>query len=363
MKKAIAFLHERAEKTTFLESFVNACKQKDIDVKLVLLDSAYYRHRGKILWSTYRNILTWGIKWEHKEYISKSRNVVFVEHTQLSQRTGWSFDASGLYKDSRFCKEKLWNSVIVTKEKERELREFIKKQFNFNLLKGGDKNGPLLITLQHDEDAPVRNYFERSNVAKPVALCVLELVKTFINKDIPIIVRPHPLFIEEWNKIENLCIPLFNNNWSLSKSGSVYKIMKRCRGLITINSTTACEALALGIPVATLGSNIYSGSGLILECAPEDGYNYDRLKLMNDYYEMFRGNGAWNEVIKDLTIKFLYTLMKHKMPMYPTTEDFIKNEDFNIWVNRAHNDESNKGGIREDVPHTLDGKFVKVDWR
>jgi hypothetical protein len=111
-----------------------------------------------------------------------------------------------------------------------------------------DPTGPLLVCLQMNEDGPLRNYFPAAIGRTDRVRCFIDLVKS--NTDIPLVLRPHPK-----EKIHNKLV----HGLPVDDSSSWLDAVKRCRGIVTVNSTLAVEAIGLGIPVATMGRGIFEG--------------------------------------------------------------------------------------------------------
>lgn len=312
-------------KNNFPHALKEACKEKEIDIDIHFIPSREIENKLFLFYRSNRNIATWGIKRKQEHYTYNDKNVLFFEFCVLRQKFGWWIDSVGLYKDSRFNKERLWERRH-TKEEYIELCEYMKKWFNRELFSHKCKSGPILIALQHEIDAPVKFYFKHGQKENFVLEKTLKIFAEYL-PDVPAIVRPHPKYLDKWNINEERYLKAFRKDWVLNKDGNIYDILQDCNALVTVNSTLAIEAVALGIPVATIGSGVFNDSGILLECE-------DNLEKLREIYS-YRAN-----VLK--TIDFFCALLRHQIPCSPTVEDFLKNDDFNMWTDKSKRKRSNE---------------------
>lgn len=84
-----------------------------------------------------------------------------------------------------------------------------------------------------------------------------QLIDTIENafSGIPLVVRPHP-----FDPLEYQC-----RHGALHREGLVGDWIKRARLVLSCNSTTLIEAMALGVPAAAMGRGIFSGKGVCWE--------------------------------------------------------------------------------------------------
>jgi hypothetical protein len=133
---------------------------------------------------------------------------------------------------------------------------------------GMTEEGYILVTGQLCGDSSITFTNFPLLGAEPHAKCpnylhtILTALGTLDRFDIPILYKPHPkesLHPGGLNTILNSFIEGgFFKNVSLVNL-SIHEIMKRCQGVVTINSGTGFEALLHLKPVATLGRIDYSG--------------------------------------------------------------------------------------------------------
>lgn len=318
MKNAVGFIHSAVDRSDFIESLIKACKEYDIDIDCHFLDTRNLMNRFKILYRGNKNIATWGVKRKHQDYIYKGKNVLFFEYCLLKQSSGWFIDADGLYYDSRFSKQKLWENDITTDEYEK-LHSYIKENLGFELFSYRKNDGPILVALQHGNDAILRYYYDNGrNTNLPIKYFLQQVAEYF--KDKKVIVRPHPKYMQDWEKDEEEYLTTFGESWELQKTGSIYDMFKVCSSILTINSTVATEAVAYGIPVATFGKGVFTDAGVTLECAN----NVENVTNIDNFY-----------IDKMTIIRYLVALLKHQIPRNPSVRDFLRNEDFVIWAKRC----------------------------
>ena len=318
MKKATAFVHMKVSSNTFIPAFREACKICDVDLEVHLFGNNSLNNRYGILYRTSKNIATWGVKRKHLHYNTEKKNVLFFEFCAFCQKSGWWVDSEGLYADSRFNKQKLWNKLWSKGWEYKELEAYVKKWYPFELLSGGKKDGPIMVALQHEDDAPLRFYFAHGETEDLVLKKALEICREHL-PDVDVIVRPHPKYLKQWGRKEKEYLKVFKPNWVLQKDMNIYEELMKCSAVVSVNSTVAIEALALGIPSATIGEGVFSGSGATLECAK------DLSKLKNVL--------EWKPDLPNVC-GFLHALIRHKIPVSPTVSDFLKNADFVLWIEK-----------------------------
>lgn len=315
MKKAVAFFHIAIKDTGFAENFVEACKLVGINLEYHYIGVRGFANRFNALYSHYENIVTWGVRKSNDDYHYKGKNVLFIEFASLPQRYGWFLDADGLYSDSRFCKEKLWNSS--EKESVKKLKTHFYKYYDISLFEFKNKNnGYILLTLQNHEDAQIINYYER---CENFYCKLIDKLKENIG-DRKVLVRPHPKYSDEWKKVEKDI--KFPAKWKIDNEKNLYKSLVNCKALVTVNSTTAIEALAFGKSVYTLGDGIFTDSGVTYECNKRN-YLEHIDSLIN------------TSIDTDYTLEFLRSLIYHTIPRIPSVSDIVMNNDFILWAMRT----------------------------
>jgi len=225
------------------------------------------------------NLITWGVKWKSSQYKRGNRNVLFLENGLLCQRKGIYVDNHGYFADSSLVTEER-NKADYTPEEAEAMATLARSCFGFKI---GEVNhnpdGPILIAMQMNGDAPMRYHFpavKRFQGNRKETF--LNLLVEHMPKGRPVILRPHP---KEKGLPEGWKLP---EGWTLEIPGAkgvgdVYKTIKRCSAVVTVNSTVATEALTSGIPVATFGYGSYKGAGVTLDCAHE----HEALQGILDY--------------------------------------------------------------------------------
>jgi hypothetical protein len=217
------------------------------------------------------NMIVWGIKvpeeWWEENF--PEANILFVENGMLDQKYGAMCSLGGRYSSSHVINEML-SGRIPEPWAMKAVPEFTKEHFGWDFLQGGDPSGPVLIVHQNDGDASVRYHFDLRKYGDPSPThALIRVCEEHLPPDRPVIFRPHPLARSRFRRrLRKGQIPL-PDHWELNLDGSVYDILPGCSSMVTINSTVASEALTLGIPIVTLGSNCYSFCGMVHEIGAE----------------------------------------------------------------------------------------------
>ncbi len=210
-----------------------------------------------------RNIMIWGGNFSKAERDAVQANVLYFENGLIQQSHGCLVDAGGFFGDSSIRREKLWD--IEPSETEAEAVKAHYRRFPFEWGKGGDPNGPIIIALQHRCDTGCYRHFPSraatdDSIALAVSLCAKYL------PDHPVIVRPHPRYRNQWQERIDQYTSLLRPGWTVSSDGSFYPLLLKASALVTVNSTTAVEAMAVPVPIATLGIGVWTDSHAMLEC-------------------------------------------------------------------------------------------------
>jgi hypothetical protein len=230
-------------------SLAAACAARGVRLELRECYDGYRAAMG-----SEHNVITWGMKLRHADYLSGGRNVLFIENGLLSQRHGVYMDGGGYFAHS---------SIVAGREWEREptatelaaLAAHVVTEFGGS---GHDPAGPVMVALQTPNDAPIQHYLTRP--AWDGLGYVIDAAAQYLPAGVPVILRPHPRHEFDPRAYR---IP---DTWTLERGGNVYERMRTCRAVVTANSTLGIEALAMGLPVACLGRHAYSGSGAVMEC-------------------------------------------------------------------------------------------------
>lgn len=266
----------------------------------------------------YRNVMTWGVKRSHSNYLGNDRNMLFIENGLLRQGTACYMNAGGFFGDSSIVHRREWE-ITPTPTELLQLARMIDKRYCFKFLGGGAADGPILISLQIPYDAPMRHYYPAAKGMKNKNLRTLELCTSHLPEGIDAIVRPHPRQREKWHGygIEDL---VESRGWRVETEGKIYPLLQTVSAVVTVNSTTAFEAMAAGIPVATLGHHAYTGSGATLECADDPAL----LSTIKNYTPD-----------NDRVAALLCAVMRYDVPMRAGREFVESLGPLNEWIDRV----------------------------
>jgi len=200
------------------------------------------------------NVITWQCRMPHAWTQRWENNVLHIENSLLAQSAGAFVDAGGFFSKSNLCLQQHWQNDYKT-----DLQGFAKRHFNWEAFSGGNPNGPVLVALQCRNDCNVNFEYPASPKGDKVAFTI-EKVLEYLPRHNPILIRPHP---RERHLFEGQTPPP-GCDWSMG--GTLSEILPTCSALVTVNSTCASEACLLGMPVATLGTGAFTGSGATFEC-------------------------------------------------------------------------------------------------
>jgi len=201
------------------------------------------------------NVMMWNVKmpqwWVHQA----QQNVLWMDNALISQRRGIFVDHRGLFAESNLSHSRgragNWNAAF-----------YAEREFGWQAFQESSENGPLLVCLQRPTDSSVEWGFlpEQKNVNRIEAF--LALVKKHVPVDgSRIVIRQHPK-----ERVSQLSAAEFDPLWTWQSEGTFADAVRGARGVITINSTCAHEAVLAGVPVATLGSGTFTKWGVTLEC-------------------------------------------------------------------------------------------------
>lgn len=296
------------------DGFISACHRNGITLEIYSPEKETYIDH----FYSNRNIITWGVKMPQHWYHRHKRNVLFLENGLFSQRDGVWIDSTGWYSKSNFCKEKHYLRNRSPKI-EKRLVKIAKKRFGWNCFEGGKQEGPILFAVQNERDAPCQYQFPLQTKGENNVLTALKLLRENVS-DRPVLIRPHPKFMDKWDLIKDDCRRLFKKNWRTDYSKNVYNTLKQCSALVTVNSTLAVETLFLGIPVAVFGQSVYTGSDVVLDCSQ------DPSNLSNLYS---------HTISRRKRLNFLCACLQHQIPYKARDVQILKNEEFAKWVQRC----------------------------
>lgn len=218
--------------------------------------------------------ITWGARRTHAQYTADKANVLYMENGLLCQRSGIFVDDGGFFSDAALFREQRWKREPTPAEL-LALRAHIQTCFGWEPGQGCDSNGPILLALQTPNDATMRFHFPAGNWPANTVDATLRLAAEFLPPDRPVIVRPHPHALEDWEEHLQQYLDHFRDNWEFQSpvDQPLYEYLPRCSAVVGVNSTVLTEALCLkGMRIAALGHHVFDGAGVVLECAEHPEY-------------------------------------------------------------------------------------------
>lgn len=118
----------------------------------------------------------------------------------------------------------------------------------------------MLFPLQLDADAQVRLHSPFTDLRQAIAL-VVESFAAHAPAEMRLVVKEHPLDngVRDWRVflVETARKFGVEDRVDYMEVADIAQVVKRARGVVTINSTTGTLALASGVPVITLGHAVY----------------------------------------------------------------------------------------------------------
>lgn len=214
------------------------------------------------------NVIVWNCRVPSEWMRKHGRNVLYIENSLIDQSAGIFVDHGGFFSHSRLCRDQTWNDGHRY-----SLEWFAKKRFGWTLRTPGNLNGPILVALQNRQDCNINLEFPAAKDASDKVVFCLQLLAEHLPREVPVLIRPHP---SERSKFETGGV--WRDEWQIDQTGSFAGRLLECRALVTVNSTCASEATLTGMPVATLGTGAFTGSGATWECAHDPA----RLTAMMD---------------------------------------------------------------------------------
>ncbi len=123
----------------------------------------------------------------------------------------------------------------------------------------------MLFPLQLDADAQVRLHSPFRSVADAVRRVITSFAR-HASPSLHLVIKEHPLDngLNDWRALVLAEARTHGvaDRVSLIEGGDIALIVRGARGLITINSTTGTLAIAVGVPVITLGHAVYNIDGI-----------------------------------------------------------------------------------------------------
>ena len=258
-----------------------------------------------------RNVITWGMRLPHAEYVAEGRNVLFLENGLLCQRHGVYCDAGGYFGDSSIVAGREWERTPTQAERE-ALAAHMQREFGWEQGATHDPRGPVLVALQKPVDAPLRHYCRRP--PSNALAWVIDAAAAYLPQGIPVILRPRP---RHAFRADDYRIP---DSWTVDRSPDPYRLLRQCRAVVTANSTLGIEALGLGLPVACLGRHVYAGSGAVLDCEGRP----ERLALLD----------GWSPD-PELVVALLCAVLRRQISYQAEPGAVLASPQFQAWADRC----------------------------
>lgn len=208
----------------------------------------------KEVFKTTPNVITWQCRMPHSWTTNWGNNVLYIENSLIAQRAGAFVDSRGFFSQSNLCTGKKWATEHIV-----DLDAFAERHFGWKAFSGGNPDGPVLVTLQCRKDCNINFEYPASPRGDKVVFTVNKVLE-HLPRDRGVLIRPHP---RERLLFEGVPAPE-GCQWSME--GDFPSLLPQCSGMVTVNSTCASEACLLGLPVATLGTGAFTGSGATFEC-------------------------------------------------------------------------------------------------
>jgi len=254
------------------------------------------------------NVLTWNCRMPHSWLTKEPKNILFIDNSLISQKAGIFVDSEGFFSNSALKTNRSWEQPPNV-----NLGFIAQRDFKWELFSGGCVDGPILVALQLRIDCNVHFEFPLAKHHTDKVVATLELLKQHLPRGRKILIRPHPREGADFD-----LGGVWRDDWRLSFGGSFADILPKCSALVSVNSTCISEAALLGLPIASLGTGAFSGSGVSLECSAEP----EKLLGLLDFTPDLRACANYCKAV----------LSHHFIP-YDVKED-RKVREFNVWLDR-----------------------------
>ncbi len=313
MKNAIALVTESVLKSALKDWMGTRLDAAGIEVRW----HSVTRGGGQFveLFNAHRNVIAWNCRMPHAWLHRNGQNVLHIENSLISQRAGIFVDHGGFFTKSNLHRQETW------KQPHRANVEFFtRREFGWEAFSGGTPGGPVLVCLQNGPDCNLQWEFPLSERGEDKVKKTLQLVRDHLPKDRPVWIRPHPRHVESFaEKQAEYLGEVWREDFQPAPAGPFKKLLPQCSALVAVNSTCVNEAVTLGLPVATLGTGAFTGTGCTLEC----GQQPERLAELGVFHPEREACRAYAAAI----------LARHFLPydVQPQRE----NEEFNLWLNSA----------------------------
>ena len=305
-RDATACLTADVMASSLLPALETACLRVGLPLKSYCTKDRWRQHRRETT-----NLATWGVKWTSERCRRGGKNVLYLENGLLCQSAGRYVDHLGFFCDSSICTEP---QPDPTAAEIAALQAHVRRHFGWDWWGGGDPAGPILVACQKHNDMSVRFHYAPQRRGRATVLSLIEDCQAHLPAGIPVLLRPHPT---QRDALDMLTLP---SGWTVDRSPSIYPTLRQCRALVTITSTVATEALALGLPVACLGRSAWEGHQVVLECATDPA----RLSGILDWHPE-----EWP------VLRYLCAVLRHQLPYDVTADQVLANASVQTWLSRA----------------------------
>ena len=272
------------------------------------------------LFQEHKNIITWNCRTKHDWIKNQNKNVLFIDNSFFIQGSGIFLDSEGFFYDSNLQK-RCTDEIFVSEDDKNKINDTIFKKFKYNFYSHDCKNKKILVALQHHLDSNINFQFPFGEKFTDKVEATLCFIKTFLNEDSDVTIRPHPRFLKHWEEnLPKYKKSFWNEKWNIDYEKSPYSILPKYNSLISVNSTLVNEAICLGIPIATLGVGAFSGHSVTLECARE----FNQLNQLMEF-----------NLDKNKAYEYIYKALNHNTLHHSDEESkIINNEEWKRFLNK-----------------------------
>lgn len=131
----------------------------------------------------------------------------------------------------------------------------------------------MLFPLQLDSDAQIRLHSSFAGISDALRMVITSFAAN-APTDLRLVVKEHPLDngVRDW-RLEAATLAAHHgvaDRVDYLESGDIVPVAQRSKGMVTINSTSGTLALALNVPVITLGQAVYDIEGITFQGQLDD---------------------------------------------------------------------------------------------
>lgn len=268
------------------------------------------------LFPQFKRILNWKAKNTHEwtgEMLAKYP-ILLVEYGLLKQQSGFFVSTEGWYGKSHLA-GKAHSGLGLSR-----LAGFVRKEFGWKIGQQGTKGGPVLVVLQNSNDHSVRMGYKPGH-GNSAMVSFLTVCREYLG-DTDVLIRPHPKYRDEFFTAlrRGVLNGIIQPGWKVDYSPSIYETIPKCRAVVTICSTVATEVCTTTVPVFTLGSGPYSGTGSV----------YEGRWAFTRFAELCK-----RSVDIDARLQYTARVLKDQIPVNASEEVFLKNGEFTKWLERC----------------------------